>query len=152
MRFSRVGPLLGVLLILSGIAAPVGAQSFAWWKSEQFQKDLGLTSDQATRIDNLFQATLPRLRQDKEELDRQEAELSNQIEAGLDEVQVTKQVDKVEATRAHLNKTRTLMLLHMRQVLTPDQRVKFKALHEQWEKARHQAQPAHPNGGSSPQL
>jgi Spy/CpxP family protein refolding chaperone len=40
----------------------------------------------------------------------------------------------VEAIRAHLNKMRTLMLLHMRQVLTPEQRVKLNKLHDKWEK------------------
>ena len=33
-----------------------------------------------------------------------------------------------------MNKMRTLMLLHERQVLTPDQRVRLNKLHEQWEK------------------
>ena len=37
-----------------------------------------------------------------------------------------------------MNKMRTLMLLKVRQVLTPDQRVKFNKLHEQWA-ARSQA-------------
>jgi hypothetical protein len=43
-------------------------------------------------------------------------------------------VDKVEGIRASLNKTRTLMLLRMRQVLSPDQRVILNKLSEQWEK------------------
>jgi Spy/CpxP family protein refolding chaperone len=33
-----------------------------------------------------------------------------------------------------MNKMRTLMLLRMRQVLSPDQRVKLNKLHDQWEK------------------
>ena len=44
-----------------------------------------------------------------------------------------RQIDRVEAVRANLNKMRTLMLLHMRQVLTPDQRTRFNALHDRWE-------------------
>jgi hypothetical protein len=40
----------------------------------------------------------------------------------------------VEAVRANLNKMRTLQLLRMRQVLSPDQRVKLNKIHEQWEK------------------
>jgi Spy/CpxP family protein refolding chaperone len=121
----------GVLLL--ALTASLGAQSsFPWWKSEQFQKDLGLTSDQSAKIDGVFQATIAKLRQGKEELDRQEAELSRLIEHNADEAQVTRQVDRVETTRAGLNKMRTLMLFHMRQVLTADQNTKFKALHEKW--------------------
>jgi ubiquinone/menaquinone biosynthesis C-methylase UbiE len=56
--------------------------------------------------------------------------------AGADESLVTRQVDKVESTRASMNKMRTLMLLHERQVLTPDQRVRLNKLHEQMFKDR----------------
>jgi Spy/CpxP family protein refolding chaperone len=120
-------------LLLLALAAPVGAQSsFAWWKSEEFQKDLGLTGDQCARIDSVFQATLPKLREGRAELDRDEADLSRLIEQNVDEAQITRQVDRVEATRARLNKMRTLMLFHMRQVLTPEQRTKFTPLHDKW--------------------
>ena len=126
---------LGALWLLLALAAPLGAQSsFAWWKSEQFQKDLGLTPDQCARIDSVFQATLPKLREGREELDRDEADLSRLIEQNVDEGQITRQVDRVEATRAKLNKMRTLMLLRMRQVLSPEQRVKLNQLHDKWEK------------------
>jgi Spy/CpxP family protein refolding chaperone len=114
------------------LAGVVNAQSFAWWKSEQFQKEVGLTTEQCARVDNVFQTALPKLRQGKEELDKQETELSRLIETNADEALVTKQVDRVEAIRASLNKTRTLLLLHERQVLTPDQLVRFKAAHDKW--------------------
>ena len=133
MRQSIGGRVLVTLLLLAS-AAPVGAQSFAWWKSEQFQKEVGLTSDQCARIDNIFQATLPKLRESKEQLDKQEAKLSNLIAEAADEARVVRQVDHVEAIRASLNKMHTLMLLRERQVLTPEQLVKFKAAYEQWRK------------------
>ena len=45
----------------------------------------------------VFQAAISQLRPKKEELDKQEDLLSQQIVAGADEGLVTKQVDKVEA-------------------------------------------------------
>lgn len=123
--------LLPALLVVA-LAGSVNAQSFAWWKSDQFKKDVGLTTEQCTRIDTVFQSTLLKLRQGKEELDAQEAELSRLIDNNSDEAQVSKQIDRVEAIRASLNKTRLLMLLHERQVLTSDQLVKFKAAHDKW--------------------
>ena len=51
-----------------------------------------------------------------------------------DEAIVVKQVDKVEGVRGHLNKMRTLQLLRIRQVLSPEQRVKLNKIHDQWEK------------------
>lgn len=133
MRPHLVGRF-ALLLVLVGLAAPVSAQSFAWWKDQRFQKEVGLTSEQCARIDTVFQTTLPKLRQGKEELDRLETELSKLIETNADEAQVVRQIDRVEAQRAALNKMRTLMLLHMHQALTPEQLVRFKAAHEQWEK------------------
>jgi Spy/CpxP family protein refolding chaperone len=67
-----------------------------------------------------------------------------------DEATVIRQVDKVEGIRSHLNKTRQLLLLHQRQLLTPEQRVKLKALFDQMQADRAQSErdrAAKPNGG-----
>jgi Spy/CpxP family protein refolding chaperone len=121
--------LLGLALV--ALAGPAHAQPFAWWKSDQYRRELSLTADQLTRINSIFQMAMPQLRNTKNDLDRQETELSRLVEANSDEATITRQIDRVEATRASLNKMRTLMLVHMRDVLTPDQRVKLKALHMQ---------------------
>ena len=135
MRLTWACWLLPAVFVLA-LVAPVHGQSFGfpWWRDPQFQKDLSLTADQASRVDGVFQSAVTVLRPKKEELDQQEAELSRLIAANADELIVTRQVDKVEAIRSNLNKMRTLMLLHMRQVLTPDQRVRLNKMHEQWEK------------------
>ena len=54
----------------------------------------------------VYRSTLPQLRQSKEELDRQEAELSRLIEVRAEEALVARQVEKVESVRASLNKIR----------------------------------------------
>src|SRR5262245_55400819 len=98
---------------LMGPAAAVATQappSPPWWKSEAIRKELGLTADQSTRIDSIWQATLPELRQDWEELDRLESKMSRLIETDAPEAQIVRLSDKVEALRSTLNKTRTLML------------------------------------------
>jgi Spy/CpxP family protein refolding chaperone len=127
------------------LATAAHAQSFGfpWWRDAQFQRDLSLTTEQTAKIENVFQPAVTQLRAKKAELDQQEEELSRLIAANADEAVVVKQVDKVESIRAHLNKTRTLMLLRMRQVLTPEQRVKLNKLHDQWEKD-HQRPPRGP--------
>jgi len=135
MKLTWTCRLLPAVFVLA-LAAPVHAQSFGfpWWRDTQFQKELALTAEQTNRIDGVFQAAISNLRQKNEELGQQEAELSRLIASNADELVVTRQVDKVEAIRANLNKMRTLMLLHMRQVLSPDQRVKLNKLHEQYER------------------
>ena len=124
-----------VLLVLTlGGVAHAQSFGFPWWRDPQFQRDLSLTTEQSSKIDAVFQQTIPTLRQKKTELDALEEELSKMIAANADEPSVTKQVDRVEAIRSNMNKMRTLMLLHMRQVLSPEQRVKLNKLHDQWEK------------------
>ena len=123
-------------LLVVALIAPLRGQSFGfpWWRDPQFQRDLTLTTEQSARIDSVFQQTIPNLRQKKADLDAQEEELSRMIAANADEAAVTRQVDKVESIRSSMNKMRTLMLLHMRQVLSPEQRVKLNQLHDKWEK------------------
>jgi Spy/CpxP family protein refolding chaperone len=130
-RAGLIAILLSLAFTASGRAQSFG---FPWWRDAQFQKDLSLSTEQSARIDSVFQSSVTLLRQKKAELDLQEAELSRLIAANAEEALVVRQVDKVESIRATLNKSRTLMLLHMRQVLSPDQRVRLNKLHEQWEK------------------
>src|SRR5438309_11975628 len=91
-------------LLLVALAAPLRAQSFgfSWWKDAQFQRDLTLTTDQAAKIEAVFQAAIPDLRQKNDDLKRTEDELSRLIATGTDESLVVRQIDKVEAIRAHM--------------------------------------------------
>src|SRR6266571_5361993 len=100
---------LPVVLLLAG-SPLVHAQSFGfpWWRDTQFQRELSLTADQTTRIENVFQSTITQLRAKKADLDQQEDELSRLIATNTDEQLVIKQVDRVETIRSHLNKMRTL--------------------------------------------
>jgi Spy/CpxP family protein refolding chaperone len=124
----RPAALLTVLLCL--LSAAVSAQGSKWWQSEKFQRELGLSTEQVTRLEEVFQNALPEFRSHKKELDRLEAELSRLIDRSADEPTVIQQLDRVEAVRASLAKARTLMLVRMRRILTPDQRTRLTALHE----------------------
>ena len=73
----------------------------------------------------------------KESLDRLEKRLSDLIAPGTaSEAEVMKLVYEVEDARAALNRTRTLMVYRMHLLLTPEQRVKMKALHDRAEQER----------------
>lgn len=145
MRLRWVIRLLLALLGLA-LAGPAQAQPrppFAWWKDGPFRKELGLTAEQSNRIEAVFRAALPHLRRQMDELNAQEAELSRLIEGDADDQAIAKETDRVEATRGSLRKTWTLMLVHMRQSLSPGQRVKFKMLREQWDR-KHRPRPLRP--------
>jgi Spy/CpxP family protein refolding chaperone len=138
---ARRFPVLLLALGLLAAGAPVlaGEGKFKWWQSERFVHELGLTPEQSARIDEVFQASWPALQASKADLDRLEAELSKMIAEGTsNEVKVLQQIDRVEASRSAMGRTRSLMLYRMHRLLTPDQRVKLKVVHEAWQ--REQAQ------------
>jgi Spy/CpxP family protein refolding chaperone len=109
--------------------APPGAQGGKWWQSDYYKKELGLTAEQTRRMEEIFQNALPTLKVQKTALDEAEATFERLLERG-DDSQVMEQLNLVEAARADLNKTRNLMLLGMRKVLTRDQWARFTALHQ----------------------
>jgi Spy/CpxP family protein refolding chaperone len=138
--------LIWCLVLSLGVPAAAGAQGFKWWQSDKFKAELALSSDQITRLEEVYQGLRPRLTTGKEELDRLEAGLSKLIAEGVaPEGDVMKMVDQVEHSRAELAKSRTLMIYRMHQILNAEQRTKMNALHERWEQERRQIrrQPAH---------
>lgn len=141
---------LFVCLTLSFVALVVGhpsatAQSFKWWKEDRFVKELALTPDQSSRLDALFQAAQPALRAQKRALDKLEDELSNMIhDTKLEEAEIEQFVGRVEAARAELSKSRQMMLVRMRRVLSAEQSAKLHKLFEQDEKERR-GKPHGPN-------
>ena len=132
-RLGRFVTLLGLLLLVA--ASPAIAQGFKWWHNDDFRRELGLTPEQSARLEEIFQASQPALRSQKKALDHAEDALERLLETG-EEASVMAQVTTVESARAELSKSRTLMLLRMRRVLTTDQRVKLTALHQAWDRDR----------------
>ena len=125
------------LLALVVAVRSVDAQGFKWWQGERFSKELALTPDQSSRLERCFQALQPTLRAQKRALDKLEDELSKIIQdAQVQEPEVEQFVARVEAARADLGKTRTLMLYRMRRILTTEQHMKLLTLLEVAEKER----------------
>lgn len=108
-----------------------------WWLSDRVRAEVGLTAEQSNEIEAIFQSIVPRLRGEKEDLDRRELEVSRlMLDAPGDEARVAQAVDQVEQARAAANKTRTLMLFRMYRVLSPEQRVKLRTFHERQQRER----------------
>lgn len=120
----RAAAVSAILLL---VAVPAAAQRGKWWQNDRFVNELGLTQEQSTRLEEIFQKHQPTLRQRMEALEQAEKAFDRVVETGDDNA-VMGQVDVVEAARAELNKARTLMLLRMRRSLTTDQWAKFTAL------------------------
>jgi hypothetical protein len=128
----RLAAAFAILLLLAG---PSAAQGFKWWMSDQYKRELGLTSDQSRRLEEIFQAALPTLREQKKTLDDAEKQFQQAMQRE-NYSSVMEKVDHLEAARAALNRTRILMLVNMRKLLTTDQWIKLDALHQAAEKAK----------------
>ena len=138
MMLSRFRRLTTAVVLLSLAVVPMAGSNQlttprGWWRNEAIVKDLGLTVDQSTRINAIFETTIPELRQEREELERLEAKLSRMIQDDrMDEATLSRQIDRVETARANGNKTRSMMLTRMYRVLTREQRVKFDQISKHW--------------------
>ena len=126
--------LLGLLLVLPSAAQ---AQRPKWWQNEAIQKRLALAPDTIRQIDRLYEGARPELRRQRDRLHDLEQELTAIVDADVrNEVVLAAAVDRVEQARATLNKTRTLMLLRMRRLLSPAQRAALSAVGDQHERPR----------------
>jgi Spy/CpxP family protein refolding chaperone len=127
------------------VGGDAAAQGFKWWQTERFQQELSLTSEQTARLEEIFQALQPTLKTQKDTLDKLESRLSKVInDPRADEAKVLEVLEKVETARGdELSKSRTLLAFRMRRILTTDQNVKFKALHEEWVRERRSKSSQH---------
>lgn len=107
-----------------------------WWVDEKPRAELGISDQQSAAIEQVWQKSIPRLRELRQKLNDTESVLSDMIRDAVDEPSVIAEIDKVEAVRAELNKARTLMLYRMNRVLSPEQRDKLKAMRDRMEAAR----------------
>lgn len=132
----RLAAVFTVLLLLSSAAS--AQQGVKWWMSDQYKRELSLTSDQSRRLEEVFQAALPTLRAQKKALDDAEQQFQQVMQRG-NYSSVMEQVDHLEGARANLNRTRTMMLVNMRKLLTTDQWIKLDAMHQAAEQAKNDA-------------
>jgi Spy/CpxP family protein refolding chaperone len=109
------------------LALPAAGQG-KWWQSEEYKRELRLTTEQSKRLEDVFQAAVPTLKSLKKALDQAESEFERLLERGDD-----------GSARAELNKSHTLMMLKMKRVLTTEQWTKFNAMHQTAERERNRS-------------
>ena len=132
-------PVTLALLLLVGAVGTAQAQSFKWWQSDRFQRELAMSADQITRLEEIYQQAGPAMRSQKATLDRVQGELSKLVSDGrVDDTTAEAVIAKVEAARAELGRTRGVMLYRMRRILTSDQHVKLKVLFGEHERSRRE--------------
>jgi len=109
---------------IDGVKASIGTANLpdTWWRNEGMAKQIGLSSVQVKRMDEIFQQSRLKMIDQKAALDKEEAILEPLIAADtLDEARAASQVDRVAQARAELEKTRGRLLLGIRKQMEPEQ-------------------------------
>ena len=142
---------LGCAMLVGAMAASVEAQGLPrgpgkWWNSDTYKQELKLTTEQSAEIEQVFQQSMARLKIDKEELDAAE-KVFGQLMAKPDvaEIEFVRAIDRVEMARYTMSKERTVMLVRIHRVLTPDQRVQMQAARKRDDALRNDADRKRPH-------
>lgn len=116
---------------------PTDRERWKWWLYDR--AELGITDQQSKDINQIFESTLPKLRETRHEMERAEEELSRTIkEHKADLATISLLTDRVESARSQNTKLRVLMLYRIDLLLSPEQRVKLEALRARQDEARRQ--------------
>lgn len=140
LEVKRMRPFSTVVLALFALTmAATSALSFdgrgswggpfegTWWRRPSLARELGLTQEQVTRMDEIFKESRFRLIDLRTALQKEEILLGDLVEQeGASQEAVMAQIDRIQAARTGLMKARVGMLLKVRQVLTKEQAEKIK--------------------------
>jgi Spy/CpxP family protein refolding chaperone len=108
---------------------PSSHTSFRWWTNEKYRKELKLTPEQSAQIDKIYQTMIERIRQQKEDFDRAQAEFSQLMKKGVaTERELLRSADTLELARFKVSSERTSMLVKIHSVLTAEQRLGLQAI------------------------
>ena len=110
-------------------AKPAPRPPFKWWAIDKYKQELKLTTDQSAEIEKIFQASMERLRVDKDDFDRAQTNFSQVMDKpSAGEREFARAIDQLELARYNVSKERTVMLVRIHSVLTPDQRKGLEAI------------------------
>src|SRR5262245_14477167 len=108
------------------------AKNHKWWRSDEMRAEFGITDAQSAQLEGIFQSFVAALKSGMTDVDRYQKDVSKLMaDPAASEVDVIQAINRLEAAKADLGRTRSLMLFRMYRVLTPEQRVKVKRFHEQ---------------------
>ena len=129
-----LGVVLFSLVVVIALAAPSTEANeqdrlpHPWWQSDEVKAILDLTAEQAAALENIYRRTVPKQHESMRRLKTEETTLSEFVaNMSVDEFDIISQIDRVEAARSEVSKTRTLMVIRMYRVLNPRQRSTLKS-------------------------
>lgn len=124
----------------SGQSRPAPRPPFRWWASDEYKQALKLTDEQTAQIEKIFQASMDRMKVQKDDLDRAQSDFSLLMKKGTaNERELLRAADSLELARYKVSSERTSMLVRIHSVLTPDQRQGLEAVTKRHERDRNRS-------------
>jgi Spy/CpxP family protein refolding chaperone len=109
-----------------------------WWTTEKYRQELRLTAEQSAEIERIVQGSMSRLKGDKEDLDQAQSDFRQLMERpNASERELLKAAERLEMARFSMSKERTIMLVRIHSVLTPEQRRGLDAIAQRHEAERN---------------
>ena len=141
-----------------GIMGPAGMPLMAWWTEPRIVQEVGISQDQVTQIQQIFDQSQQSLKQQAEALRSQEQQLRSLLDAYQpDATAVNSQIDQIAQNRAALEKATAKMQFAIRALLTQDQWSRLqdeaKAMQQRMRdrmQQRRQREPQPPPDGPQP--
>ena len=140
--------ILLLSLVVATAAPPPSAaaneqdrRAHRWWHSDEGKAVLNLTAEQTATLDKIYRRNQPKQHESMRRLKNEERALSRLIaDMSVEEIDIIRQIDRVEAARSEFRKTRTLMVFRMYRVLNVDQRSTLTAWRAQEPRKQGSAQ------------
>ncbi|MDA2920447.1 Spy/CpxP family protein refolding chaperone [Desulfobacterota bacterium AH_259_B03_O07] len=121
-----------IALALLGSVNTFGFRGYTyakWWKNNEIIEQLGLTSDQGNQIEKIFVSNKGQIMELKSMLTVKQKSLRSLIRdthSSREEVLILN--DEVDRIKSRLKRLRLDMLLKIREVLSPEQRLKLREI------------------------
>src|SRR5688572_2318098 len=155
MRIIRIFTVICALVAPAGLSSGLEARTanrqdksasshsaprppFNWWKTERYKQELKLTAAQSAEVDQIVQASLARMKADKEDLDIAQSDFRALMERPTaNQRELLKAAERLEMARYSIAKERTMMAVRIHSVLTPEQRKGLDAIAKRHEAERN---------------
>src|SRR5512140_3122961 len=108
-----------------------------WWKRPRIVERLKLKPDQQERLDEIFSKNRRSFIDLKADVDRRAVDLEELLtKKGSDPARIFAATDALEQAKAKLGKTRTMMIVEMKGVLSDEQWQRILELRDEWRRER----------------
>ncbi|HLE24637.1 MAG TPA: Spy/CpxP family protein refolding chaperone [Thermodesulfobacteriota bacterium] len=100
-----------------------------WWKNKKIVKQLELSNEQMNRIEGIFSSNKGRIKELDSDLKKKEREFSDTVKnPNSSREEILRMNNEVEEVKGKLRKAYIDMRLQIRDVLTPEQRIKLQEI------------------------